>query len=71
MVRIPLLVTSSALAASLAGCAGYVPGAGTEAVSASPTSEVPSVADSRRWSETHAFFGDRETPASASLHKVL
>src|SRR5262245_60833822 len=27
--------------------------------------------DSRRWGETHAFFGDRETPASASLHKVL
>ena len=147
MVRIPLLVTSAALATSLAGCAGYVPGPETEALSASPTSEVPSVAghwqgslweshappiykqgsaaidltiapdgtwkgtigpdpgsgvarrhgqrllltgtirraggheepvyldlvgdDSGRWSETHAFFGDRETPASASLHKVL
>jgi hypothetical protein len=27
--------------------------------------------DTRRWSETHAFFGDRESPASASLRKVL
>jgi hypothetical protein len=27
--------------------------------------------DTRRWTETHAFFGDRETPASASLRKVL
>jgi hypothetical protein len=130
MVKIPLLVTSAALAASLTGCAGYVPGAGTDALSASPTSEAPSVAghwqgslweshappiytgtigpdqgsgvarrhsqrllltgtirraggheepvyldlvgdDSRRWSETHAFFGDRESPASASLRKVL
>ena len=141
-----LLVVSAALAASLTGCAGYVPGAETEALSASPTSEVPSVAghwqgslweshaqpiykqgsasidltiapdgtwmgtigpdqgsgvarrhgqrlfadrddpagrhvepvhldlvgdDTRRWNETHAFFGDRESPASASLRKVL
>ena len=27
--------------------------------------------DTRRWSETHAFFGERESPASASLRKVL
>jgi hypothetical protein len=27
--------------------------------------------DTRRWNETHAFFGDRESPASASLRKVL
>lgn len=25
----------------------------------------------RRWAETHAFFGERESPASASLRKVL
>ena len=27
--------------------------------------------DTRRWSETHAFFGDRESPASTSLRKFL
>src|SRR5262245_47055558 len=147
MVRIPFLIVSTALAASLAGCAGAVNTSSLDAPSASVTSEVPAVAghwqgslweahdppifkqgsaamdvtiapdgkwvgtigpdqgsgvarwhgkrllltgtirraggheepvyldlagdDSRRWGETHAFFGDRETPASASLHKVL
>jgi hypothetical protein len=27
--------------------------------------------DTRRWGETHAFFGDRETIAGASLRRVL
>jgi hypothetical protein len=146
MVRIPLLMMSAALAASLAGCAGHVAGARADATSASPRSEVPPVTgrwhgslweshtspilkqgsstmdvtvapdgtwtgtigpdqargvarrhgnrvllsgtirraggreepvyfdlvgdDTRRWTETHAFFGDRESPASASLRRV-
>jgi hypothetical protein len=27
--------------------------------------------DTRRWAETRAFFGERESPASASLRKIL
>jgi hypothetical protein len=147
MVRIPFLMLSTALAASLAGCAGAVNTSSLDAPSASPTSEVPAIAghwqgslweshdppmfkqgsapvdltiaadgtwtgkigadpgsgvarrhgkrllltgtirrpggheepvymdltgnDARRWGETHAFFGDRETPTSVSIHKVL
>jgi hypothetical protein len=138
---------STALAASLAGCAGSTMGSGTDAPAASVPSEAPALAghwqgslleshtppiykqgsaaidltvapdgtwigtigpdrasgnarwhgkrllltgtirraggheepvyldlvgdDTRRWAETHAFFGDRETPASASLRKVF
>ena len=147
MVRIPFLVVSTALAASLAGCAGAVNTRPFDAPSASPTSEVPAIAgrwqgslwetnspptvkqgsaaidltigpdgtwtgkigpdpgsgiaqwhgkrllltgtirrtggheepvrldlrgsDTRRWGETYAFFGDRETPVSAALHKIF
>src|SRR5262245_62165428 len=42
MVRIPLLMVSTALAASLAGCAGAV--SPLDSPSASPTSEVPAIA---------------------------
>ena len=146
MVRIPFIVVSTALGASLAGCAGAVNTRPLDASSASPTSEVPAVAghwqgslwethdppifkqgsaamdltiapdgtwtgkigpdpgsgiaqwhgkrlllagtirrtggreepvrldlnggDMQRWGETYAFFGDRESPASVSLHKV-
>jgi hypothetical protein len=147
MVRVPLLVVSTALAASLAGCAGAVNTSPLDAPSASPPSEVPAVAghwkgtvreshnepmikqglapldltiapdgtwtgtlgankasgmarwhgkrllitgtqwtangheepvyldltgnDTSRWGQTHAFFGDRESEASAALQKVL
>jgi len=140
-------MVSTALAASLAGCAGSMNDGQMDATSASPTSEVPALAghwqgslweshtppifkqgsaamdftiapdgtwtgkigpnqasgvarwhgtrllltgtfrqadgheepvyldlagnDTIRWGETRAFFGDRETPASTSLHKVL
>ena len=147
MVRIPLLMVSTALAASLAGCAGSMNDGRMDAPSASVPSEIPvpsghwqgslweshappiykqgsaamdltiapdgtwtgtigpdpgtGVArwhgkrllltgtirraggheepvyldltgdDTIRWGETHAFFGDRETPASATLKRVL
>ena len=150
MVRIPLLMVSAALAASLAGCAGGINASPVDATSASPTSDVPAMRamagrwqgslweshtppiykqgsaamdltiapdgtwtgtigpdqafgtarwhgkrllltgtlrraggheelvyldltgnDTQRWSETRAFFGDRESPASASLKKIL
>jgi hypothetical protein len=148
MVRIPLLMVSTALAASLAGCAGAVNPGPLDSPSASPRSseeaaiaghwqgslweshappiykqgsaamdltiapdgtwtgtigpdpgtgvvrwhgnrllltgtirragghEEPVYLDltgnhTTRWGETHAFFGDRETPASATLRKVL
>ena len=41
MVRIPFLVSSAVLAASLTGCAGHLAATHAEAVSASPSSEVP------------------------------
>jgi len=147
MVRIPLLMVSTALAASLAGCAGGINASPADSPSASPTSGMPTMAghwqgslwethappiykqgsaamdltiasdgtwagtigpdqasgtarwhgkrllltgtlrrasgpeepvyldltgnDTQRWSETPAFFGDRLSPASASLKKVL
>jgi hypothetical protein len=150
MVRIPLLVVSTALAASLAGCAGGINAGPVDATSASPTSDVPAMRamaghwqgslweshappiykqgsaamdltiapdgtwagtigpdrasgtarwhgkrllltgtlrrasgpdepvyldltgnDTQRWSETPWLFGDRLSPASASLKRVL
>ena len=146
MVRIPLLMVSTALAASLAGCAGSMNDGQMDATSASVPSEpvlaghwqgslweshTPPIYkqgsaamdltiapdgtwtgtigpdqgsgiarwhgkrllltgtlrraggheelvyldltgnDTQRWSETRAFFGDRESPASASLKKIL
>ena len=147
MVRIPLLMVSTALVASLAGCAGSMHDGRMDAPSASPTSTDPALVghwqgslweshtppifkqgsapmdltiapdgtwtgkigpdpasgitrwrgqrlllsgtirradgdeepvyldlagnDAQRWGETHAFFGDRETPVSAALHKIF